>query len=323
MPTVAVIFDHLARPETTGVYCLRAFAELARVEQFHPSQLSEIRRRGYDLYLFVDDGFGYPLPDDLRPQAYWAIDTHIDFDRERERAAGADFVFAAQKNGAEQLSKSLGRDVEWLPLACDPVIHARQEVPQSYDLSFVGNLIGQERMRLVQLLKARFPSIHVGRHYFEEMAAVYTASRLVFNRSVADDVNMRVFEALCSGSLLVTNDLATNGQEELFKTARHLITYGDDEELLDKIRFYLKNEAARERIAAAGQQEVIAKHTYRHRMERILAAAWGRLRGQAHFCSADSAKMSQSPVLGHDPHYFEFSRPEILALHSQGRQKYP
>jgi GT2 family glycosyltransferase/2-polyprenyl-3-methyl-5-hydroxy-6-metoxy-1,4-benzoquinol methylase len=314
MPSVAIIFDHLTRPETTGFYCLRAMAERARVQQFHPSQLADARRTGYDLYLFVDDGFAYPLPHDLRPQAYWAIDTHIDFDRERERAAGADFVFAAQRNGAEQLAKSLGRNVEWLPLACYPAIHARQEVPQSYDIAFVGNLIGTDRIRLVQLLLSKFPDMHVGQHYFEEMAAVYSASRLVFNRSVVDDINMRVFEALCSGSLLVTNNLAANGQEELFQDARHLVTYGDDEELLDKICFYLKNDAARERITAAGEQEVVAKHTYKHRMERILAATTRRaqVNGTATFVAAP---------LGHDPHYFEFSRPEILALIPSDAQK--
>jgi hypothetical protein len=140
MLTVAIIYDHLTRPETTGAYCLRALAGMAQVEQFHLSQLKERRRSEYDLYLFIDDGFAYPLPDDLRPQAYWAIDTHIDFARELERAAGADFVFAAQRNGAEQLSQALGRSVEWLPLACDPGIHARQTVPVSFNVSFVGNL---------------------------------------------------------------------------------------------------------------------------------------------------------------------------------------
>jgi hypothetical protein len=140
MTKVAIIYDHLTRPETTGVYCLRALAGMAQVEQVHPSQLEKIRRTGFDLYLFVDDGFAYPLPRDLRPQAYWDIDTHIDFARELERAAGADFVFAAQRNGAEQLSQALGRSVEWLPLACDPAIHARQTVPISFNVSFVGNL---------------------------------------------------------------------------------------------------------------------------------------------------------------------------------------
>ena len=49
------------------------------------------------------------------------------------------------------------------------------------------------------------------------MARIYSASRIVFNRSIKDDVNMRVFEALASGSLLLTNDLAANGQAELFR----------------------------------------------------------------------------------------------------------
>ena len=111
MPTVAVIFDHLTRPETTGVYCLRALAELARVEQFHPSQLSEIPRRGDDLYLFVDDGFGYPLPHDLRPQAYWAIDTHIDFDRECQRAAGRFCMGARQGTRRTALGNRPARGV--------------------------------------------------------------------------------------------------------------------------------------------------------------------------------------------------------------------
>jgi 2-polyprenyl-3-methyl-5-hydroxy-6-metoxy-1,4-benzoquinol methylase len=315
MSSVAIIYDHLARPETTGVYCLRALAELARVEQFHPSQLAEIRLTGYDVNLFVDDGFAYPLPDDLRPQVYWAIDTHIDLHRQCQRAAVSDFVFAAQQNGAEQLTRSLGRRVEWLPLACDPVIHARQVVPKSFNVSFVGNLIGSERVRLVQLLQSRFTDVHVGRHYFEQMAAVYSASRLVFNRSVVDDINMRVFEALCSGSLLVTNDLAANGQDELFQDAKHLVTYGGDEELLDKIRFYLKNEASREQIAAAGRQEVLEKHTYRHRMERVLDSV--RRGGPSRrWCPAHPPRRIEPlPVpLGQDPHYFEFSRPEILAL---------
>ena len=30
MLSVAIIYDHLTRPETTGIYCLRALAELCR-----------------------------------------------------------------------------------------------------------------------------------------------------------------------------------------------------------------------------------------------------------------------------------------------------
>ena len=307
MLSVALIYDHLTRVETTGVYCLRALAEKAKVEQFHPSQLGQIRPEEYDLHLFVDDGLDYEFPEKLHPQAFWAIDTHVDLERACRRASNVDFIFAAQKNGAVRLSERLGRNVEWLPLACDPTIHARQNVEASTNLSFVGNLIGRERVRLVQLLQSELFDVHVGRHYFEEMAAIYSASRIVFNRSVADEVNMRVFEGLCSGSLLVTNDLAQNGQAELFQNEKHLITYESDEELLDKIRFYLKNDAARMRIAAAGRREVNEFHTYRHRIERILDAA----------SKAPRVSSSGAPIgskLGQDSDYFQYRRPELLAL---------
>ena len=111
------------------------------------------------------------------------------------------------------------------------------------------------------------------------MARIYSASRIVFNRSIRNDVNMRVFEALACGSLLVTNDLADNGQDELFQDGVHLATYRDPEELLEKVAYYLAHEEEREPIAAAGRAEALARHTYRHRMERLLAEAGGKLGG--------------------------------------------
>src|SRR5262249_38407084 len=121
------------------------------------------------------------------------------------------------------------------------------------------------------LIQRHFRNTFVGRRYFEEMARTYSASRVVFNRGIRNDLNMRVFEALACGSLLLTNDLRDNGQEELFRDGVHLATYRDAEELLDKVRFYLKREEARERIAAAGRAAVLEQATYRHRMERLLA----------------------------------------------------
>jgi hypothetical protein len=64
----------------------------------------------------------------------------------------------------------------------------------------------------------------VGRAYFEEMARAYSAARLLFNRSLKNDVNMRVFEAVACGSLLFKNDLGNNGQDELFRDGVHLAT---------------------------------------------------------------------------------------------------
>ena len=43
------------------------------------SDLARVPRRGFDLYLHIDDGLPYRLPAALRPCAWRAIDTHLDF----------------------------------------------------------------------------------------------------------------------------------------------------------------------------------------------------------------------------------------------------
>jgi hypothetical protein len=270
---VAIIFDDEARPDTTGVYCRRALGRLVGVEHFRPGEMSRIPRGRFDLHLNIDDGLRYRLLADLRPCAWWAIDTHLDLDWYLAKAPDFDLTFTAQRDGAEQLRGAGVTAVHWLPLACDPEIHRRHEVPKSLDVCFVGNLFPGERSDLVRLIQRRFRDTFVGQRFFDEMAQTYSASRIVFNRSLRNDINMRVFEALACGSLLLTNDLSENGQAELFRDGVHLATYRGAEELLDKINFYLCRNELREQIAARGRDEVRARHTYKHRMETILAAA--------------------------------------------------
>jgi O-antigen biosynthesis protein len=78
---VAVLFDNKARPKTTGGYCLRALQELVQVQQFASYDRRQLPTSGFDLYLRIDDGMDATLPADLHPSAFWAIDTHLDFDR--------------------------------------------------------------------------------------------------------------------------------------------------------------------------------------------------------------------------------------------------
>ena len=270
---VALIYDDRARPETTGVYCLRALRRLVEVEHFQPDELERISRDGFDLFLNIDDGFPYHLPSDLRPCAWWAIDTHLNFESCLAKAHWFDIVFAAQRDGADALRRAGISSAAWLPLACDPEIHFKHEVDKQYDVSFVGNVFPGPRADLLNLLRRKFPNSFIGQCYFEEMARTYSASRTVFNRSIKNDVNMRVFEALACGSLLITNELSDNGQAELFRDGVHLATYREHVDLLDKLAFYLAREATREKIAAAGRAEALARHTYGHRMEQILRTA--------------------------------------------------
>ena len=80
---------------------------------------------------------------------------------------------------------------------------------------------------------------------------------------------MRVFEALCSGSLLVTDSAPGSGLEEFFQDNEHLVIF-NEENLIERIRFYLEHPEERLKIAQKGRKEVLARHTYDHRAKFLL-----------------------------------------------------
>jgi spore maturation protein CgeB len=207
--------------------------------------------------------------------AYYAIDTHTAF-QEHIRFANVmdyDYVFVAQKDHVSKYVEAGCDKVYWLPLACDPEIHRRHLLPMKYDLSFVGK-IWRNRERITKELGENF-KMFVGRAYLHDMATIYSQSKMVLNISYRGDLNMRIFEVMSCGRLLLTNRIQ-NGLEELFKNGKHLVVYEDMKDLFEKIRYYLKEEKEREKIALSGQKEVRAKHTYRHRVKKILDLTVGR-----------------------------------------------
>lgn len=267
---IAIIFDNTHRPETTGFYCRRALGCIAEVEHFLPNQLDQIQTGDFDLFLNIDDGLRYELPSHLRPAACWVIDTHIDFEWSLAKAKQFDVVFAAQKLGAEKLRQHGIETATWLPLACDPELHTAPRATNEFDVAFVGHVFPGLRQDLLNRINDRFDRVFVGNRYLIEMAKTYASSHIVFNRSVADDVNMRVFEGLASGSLLISNDLPDSGQNELFRNGQDFVTYRDEDELIERISYFLEHPNERERIARSGQILALSQHTYLHRMIQLL-----------------------------------------------------
>ena len=314
MDRIAIVFDNRPRRETTGVYCRRALGQLMSqgagvtdLEHLLPDELAEIPAGRFDLFVFVDDGLPYAIPPNCQPSAWWAIDTHLDWERCYQNALTATWTFAAQRDGADRLREAGIRDAQWLPLACDPQLHRMQPVSKQFDIGFIGNVFPGPRKELLETLRLRYPSALIARKYFQDMAWAYSACRIVFNRSIANDVNMRVFEALCSGSLLITNDLSENGLSELFRDGTELVTYSDSGDLLERIDHYLKSEVERERIASRGRSAVLNGHTYRHRMETMLR----HIRSMA---PSRNATVFVNGAGRSAPSYFEFDRPEVQEL---------
>jgi|Deesub1362A_J573_1020465.scaffolds.fasta_scaffold00173_24 hypothetical protein len=61
------------------------------------------------------------------------------------------------------------------------------------------------------------------------------------------------------------------GIEEVLEPDKEIVTFRDEDEMMDKIRFYLKNDTLREEIARAGQARVLKEHTYEIRIRQMIS----------------------------------------------------
>jgi Glycosyl transferases group 1/DUF based on E. rectale Gene description (DUF3880) len=242
---------------------------------------SYVKTESIDL-LFCIDPVGKFFPMGLNrlacPTAIYLIDVHQDLASRLRLAAFFDYVFIAQCDYLDEFKHAGIDNVLWLPLACDPDFHgSRAFQEKKYDIGFVGHKGAGNggRSEVLDILSSQFILNDLNRKYRpEEIGIIYSKSQIIFNWAINGDVNMRVFEALCSGRLLLTNRVK-NGLEKLFSNKKHLVIYSNVEELLLLAQYYLDNPEEREMIAQAGQAEILAKHTYQHRTNQILSAIFG------------------------------------------------
>jgi Glycosyl transferases group 1 len=223
-----------------------------------------------DALLFVDPpGPFWPVGlDEVGcPTAAYLIDTHQDLGLRLAYAPFFDEIFVAQKDDVGAVRDSGYRQAEWLPLAAAPAFARDPMGPRPLDVAFVGQTgqPGTLRRGVLDAVTSTFETNDVGRRYTPaEMCDLYGQAKVVINASIGGDVNMRVFEAMVSGALLVTDRVA-NGLDQLFVEGEHYAGYSSASEAQAVIARYLDDDGSRARIAAAAQQHVLAHHTYLHR----------------------------------------------------------
>ncbi len=241
-----------------------------------------------DLYLWVESVSGhFPLNLDAVtvPKACYLIDSHLNLHWHVEWAKQFDHVFIAQREYLDAFRTAGNRSVHWLPLGCDPEIHRQVTRTKKHNVGFVGSLNTERRVALLNRIESRF-RVTYERLFWVDMADFFAGCRIVFNNAIKDDLNMRVFEVLSTGSFLLTDVAQNSGQEALFHDREEVGVYKDSE-ILEAVAYYLEHEDERERIAARGRAVVHAAHTYAHRMEDLLAVALG---GKPDTCSAEELR---------------------------------
>ena len=108
----------------------------------------------------------------------------------------------------------------------------------------------------------------IGQAHGEKMINILSNSKIALNLhqpSVPSGGNIRLFEIPLTKTLQIADKCPT----DWYKNGYDIVLFKNNDDLLIKINYYLKNEKERIRIAKNGYRRLLAEHTYKHRVEKF------------------------------------------------------
>jgi hypothetical protein len=240
---------------------------------------------GFDLYLFIDFNaclFKLP-PNRLRPRAlYWWDSFHHTFVYPAQASELFDRAYFAEKFTADALQNAGFQNAYWLPGAFYPgLYHPLTGVNKVHDYAFLGTeddtVVRSRLTRHAFLNRLRYTSgVHgyIGNGiHGDHVNQIYNESKVLFDWSIFYNLGTRFFETIGSGGFLLKDRLQhPNGMDLLAKEGVHFASYdGSFDDFERQIKKYLKDDAARERIAREGHEHFLKNHTYSNRLDQILS----------------------------------------------------
>ncbi len=113
---------------------------------------------------------------------------------------------------------------------------------------------------------------HGGPLPLEEFIKACSCAKICINIQLKPDtcrgLNLRDFEVPATSSFLLSH--YRPDMEELFVIGKEIEVFRNEQELKEKIKFYLTNDDLRKKIAAAGQERVLRNHTLERRAKELL-----------------------------------------------------
>ncbi len=229
--------------------------------------------------------FGEPYISKISlPKIGWHLEPRVDLPYLVENARAFDIYNSYSQNDVDLLN-SVGFDSRYLSHAVDPEnFYPEVEVPKIFDVVFVGNwsVWRDETLKAVleitdnvalyggYWLKKSTISRRVLRQIFRgdeiigaELNHLYNSSKIVLNASRvfgSAGLNMRFFEVLAAGSVLLTDPVPE--LEKHFEENTHLFRYRNPCELKQILDRLLKNPEERDEIGRAGYLRVLEQHRY-------------------------------------------------------------
>lgn len=197
----------------------------------------------------------------------------------RDICSGFDLCWTSTEDALEKYVVE-GATPIYLPEGANPLLHRPYDDEKKvYDVSFVGQCYGNRPATVDMLRKAGIkvevfgPGWPNGPLSTEEMVRTWSRSRInlgfggVQGHKETFCLKGRDFEVPMSGGLYLTEH-----HDELlpfYDVGREIVTYKDQQELVDKIRWLLSNPEKADAIRRAGRERALCEHTWEMRFEKV------------------------------------------------------
>jgi glycosyltransferase involved in cell wall biosynthesis len=240
--------------------------------EFSETQIQEMSNF-YDFILITEN---YPTPwngingwkwwgfENIKiPKIFWAIDTHLVNYLSWINHAKIDIV--AFNNPQDMLKYNL-KNSFFMPYAVSKKHHLiNYATEKKRNLVFIGGLL-PERKRICEKFNIEHLNAY-GPNYINELQK----SKICFNLSMSYDINAKYFEILSSGSFMLTNYNPHFEEFVDFNENIQKMFYKNEDELGEKIKYFLENEKEREDIANKVKDFIYKNHSWENRAELIIS----------------------------------------------------
>ena len=204
-------------------------------------------------------------------------------------ARASDVYFITNRGQIPLYERELGITPAYVTGGCDPTDHFRvpPEAEYTSDVAFIGT--ADERGGRVEVMRAlarRFDVKVYGDRWREfgltpakddvyppQYRIICNSAKTVIGCDLRDDVELyfsnRTWLSLGCGAFLVTRHVPK--VEEVLTDGEHCAFYRSPEHAVEVVGRWLKDDAGRARVAAAGHAHAHANYSYARMLERMLA----------------------------------------------------
>jgi spore maturation protein CgeB len=216
-------------------------------------------------------------------------------------------IFFTMSEGLLSEFRKINPNSFWLTQAFEPSFFEVKKITDkdkkfySSDVTFVGNLGSKEQYLLrrralqrvidcgfnfkwwgprmprkistVSLIFGRLGRSYGGKFVWgEDYAKVAKLSKifLAFDSMphIKKSMSARMYTAVGCGAFYLCQHVI--GIEEVLMPDKEIVTFCSEDEMIEKIKFYLKREDLRKKIQKAGQERVLQDHTYEVRIKQLM-----------------------------------------------------